>query len=409
MGNLTDVQLRNWIKAGVPLAKADGNGLTFTLSPKGTAAWVLRYRYGGKARELSLGRYPDISLAEARKQATAKRAEVQQGVNVAHAKQMAKLDAAAAVTVKALAEEWMQREIENRIKHPNVVRRVLDRYVVPKIGSLAVEEVRPAHIDKLLQAIIKADAPTVANDALRHIKRMFTFARKRHWVEFNPVADFTAADAGGTEQQRDRFLSQTELAALFKAMQDSPNFGRQNELAVTLLLLLCVRKMELLAAQWSEFDLAAGVWELPGERTKTGKSIRIPLPALAVDCLTELRVFACGSSYVFPARRVSRQSRFPHVSPDTLNMALKHLVVPDVAHFTVHDLRRTARTQLAGLGVSSDIAERALNHQIKGVEGRYNRHDYFEERRTALNLWANFLQACIGQRHWNVTPLRQSA
>jgi Arm DNA-binding domain len=83
MGALTDVRLRSWIRTGQPVAKADGGGLTFTLSAKGTAAWVLRYRFGGKPREMTIGRYPDITLAKARELATGARARVQQGADVA--------------------------------------------------------------------------------------------------------------------------------------------------------------------------------------------------------------------------------------------------------------------------------------------------------------------------------------
>ncbi|MFO1430518.1 MAG: tyrosine-type recombinase/integrase [Candidatus Competibacteraceae bacterium] len=405
MGKLTDVQLRTWIKAGKPIAKADGSGLTFTLSSKGTAAWVLRYYFAGKPRELTLGRYPELSLAEARRLAAEKRAEIQRGIDVATEKQRAKLNQATALTVRSLANEWFQREIVERVKYPQIIRRTLDRHILPHIGALPVEEVRPAHIDRALQAIVADGAPTVANDALRHIRRMFHFARKRHWIESNPAADFEAADAGGQEQPRERFLSRAEMVALFAAIRDTPNFGRENALAIKLLLALCVRKMELLAARWEEFDLDAGVWELPGERTKTGKTIRIPLVPQVIEWLKELRVFACGSPYLFPARRIIA-GRFPHVSPDTLNAALKRLNLAGIVHFVVHDLRRTARTHLAELGVSPEVAERALNHQIKGVEGRYNRHDYFQERRTALVLWASFIQTCEAAQDWNVVALK---
>ena len=100
MGRLTDIDLRNWIRAGKPTAKADGEGLTFTLSAKGTAAWTLRYSHGGKAKELTLGRYPDISLAKAREIASAKRVEIQQGVDVAAQKRHADQEAARAWTFR---------------------------------------------------------------------------------------------------------------------------------------------------------------------------------------------------------------------------------------------------------------------------------------------------------------------
>lgn len=93
---------------------------------------------------------------------------------------------------------------------------------------------------------------------------------------------------------------------------------------------------------------------------------------------------------------VPRKNRFEHISPDTLNVALKRLSLDEIEHFTVHDMRRTARTHMAALGVDRFVAERALNHKVRDVEGVYNQHDYFEERKKALTQWAMML-AAIGQ------------
>lgn len=112
MGTIRDVQLRNWVTAGKPVAKSDGDGLTFTLSATGTASWVLRYRMSGKQRELTLGRYPDLSIAAARKLAAERRVEVQQGVDVARKKQKTKLESARAWTFKRLADDYLTRASE---------------------------------------------------------------------------------------------------------------------------------------------------------------------------------------------------------------------------------------------------------------------------------------------------------
>ena len=109
MGKLTDVQIKNWVKAGKPVAIADGDGLTFTLSAKGTAAWTLRFYLAGKRKELTLGRYPDMSLSRAREIASAKRVEVQQGVDVAAQKRNAKQEAAGAWTFRKLAEDYFAK------------------------------------------------------------------------------------------------------------------------------------------------------------------------------------------------------------------------------------------------------------------------------------------------------------
>ncbi|MBQ1767459.1 MAG: site-specific integrase, partial [Aquincola sp.] len=223
-------------------------------------------------------------------------------------------------------------------------------------------------------------------------------AVRNQWMDRNPAADFDQIDAGGEEEARERWLTLEELHQLAQAMRTTPNFGRENELAVWLLLALCVRKMELLSARWEAFDLDAGIWTLGREYTKTRTPIRIPLADPVIAWLKEAKVFAFGKPHVFPARRLvrsrmgqPRKNRYDHVSPDTLNVALKRLNLLDIEHFTVHDMRRTARTHLAGLGVDRFVAERSLNHKLRNVEGVYDRHDYFAERAAALAAWASLL------------------
>jgi integrase len=243
----------------------------------------------------------------------------------------------------------------------------------------------------MLRAVVKRGAPTIANDVLRWVRRMFDFAIKRQLVRFNPAAAFDLADAGGKELARERALSRDEFVKLFEAMQQAKGFSVQNELTVKLLSLLAVRKGELIAARWDEFELEsdAPVWHLPGQRTKTGQPLDIPLPTMAVEWLHKLKELACNADYVLPARKL--QSRMlPHAGESTLGVAMGK-VKHGLSHFTVHDFRRTARTRLAALGVEPHVAERCLNHKLKGVEGIYNRHDYFEERRRALEAWGTLL------------------
>jgi integrase len=285
------------------------------------------------------------------------------------------------------------------------VARVLRKHINPVIGAVAPPDVLPAHVDRVLTRIVAGGAPTVANDALRYMSRMFRMAVRNLWIERNPAADFDLLDAGGDEVSRDRWLTMEELQQLAQAMRTTPNFGRENELAVWLLLALCVRKMELLSARWDAFDLEAGVWTLARENTKTRASIRIPLAKPVIAWLKEAKVFSFGKAYVFPARRLVhrrlgalRKNRFEHVGPDTLNVALRRLLLADFERFTVHDMRRTARTHLAGMGVDRFVAERSLNHKLSNVEGVYDRHDYFAERHAALSAWAAALAEVAAER-----------
>lgn len=197
-----------------------------------------------------------------------------------------------------------------------------------------------------------------------------------------------------------------ELGHAFKVFRDnSTSFTRDNYLACALLVTLGVRKTELTEAKWEEMDLNNGLWKLPAERSKTGTVITIPLPLIVVDWLSELQIRACGSEYVFPNRRSAKN---PHMGKDTLNRAISKMFgreagrekqppnqMGDMDLFTVHDLRRTCRSLLAAEGVAPHVAERCLNHKLRGIEGVYNQHDYLEERREALTLIAERISPLI--------------
>jgi len=419
MGNLTDIQIRGWIKAGERFeARGDGRGLALTFRKDyAVPMWRFRYRFAGKARVMNLGSYREVSLADARKTVKELRARVSLGHDVAGEKKARKRDAVAkieaqknAITVAVLADEYFERNILGRWKHPNIVRSRIEKCIKPNIGGLLVADVKPAHIDTMLQTIVKRGAPTIANDVLRWIRRIFDYAVKRHMVEYNPASAFGLSDAGGKEDARTRALSRDELVKLFEAMRNASGVSVENALSFKLLLLLAVRKSELTGARLEEFDLDRAVWKLPAERTKTGAAIDIPLSAQAVDSLRELARLAGGSEYLLPARK--RQERMlPHIHENTLNVGLSKVrrLMVGVERFNIHDFRRTARTHLAALGVDPHIAERCLNHKIKGIEGIYNRHDYFPERRDALAKWAQLVESCETGKHLNVVPIKRAA
>lgn len=393
---LIDSKLRRWIADGKPIARADGGGLTFTLSPAGTATWVLRYRYAKRARELTLGNYPDLSLQEARRRARIERAQVDAGHDVAALKQKRILARRKETSFREVAELWFQDEIKARIKHPHVVRRILDKDILPVLGKWPIKDIDGLLVHDMLRPIQKRKANAICNDALRFTRRIFTYARKRQYIPINPIADFTPkVDGGGSESARDRALSLEEVQQLFAAMRRTPNLGRENELAVKLLLALGVRKGELLRAQWSEFKFDIGRWELDGSRTKNRRSIWIPLAPQVVEWLKILKGMAAGHTHVFPTRKVQKR-RWPHVSPDTLNVALKR-VNHGLKDFTLHDFRRTVRTNLSAMGVERNIAERVLNHRLSGIETVYNVYDYYEQRKKALQLWVDKLVEIDGQ------------
>lgn len=349
---------------------------------------------------MSLGNYPGTSLADARRMVKEFRAQITlgrdpQGEKVERKRGAIKAreDLELAWTMSRLCDEYFSRYVEHRVKHPQIVKARMENDIKPVLGSRLVTDIRPHQIDALIKGIVARNAPSMANNTLRLLKKMFNLAIKLEVTEANPANVLGLEDAGGTAKPRDRSLTKDELATFLTAVTNTPGVGHQNIITLKLLLLLCVRKQELTQAKIEEFDLAEGLWSLPAARTKTGKAIDIPLSDWAVELISELKEMAWGGVYLLPARK-AQERMLPHIHEATLNVALaKVLARMDVPRFTIHDLRRTSRTHLSALGISSFVAERCLNHTLKGVEGIYDRHDFYEERKEALQKWSDFLRS----------------
>lgn len=414
MAELTDMKIRNWIKSNERFEmKSDGDGLYLSYRENfSSPIWRFRYRFAGKQRVMNIGSYRDVSLADARKIAKEYRARVSLGYDVAGEKQERKREAVAkieaeknAYTMARLADEFFQKRVLGIWKHPNIVRARIEKDIKPAIGHLRVEAVTPRDIEALLQSVVKRGAPTMANDVLRWLKRIFNHAIKMQIITHNPALAFEIADAGGQEKARKRNLTRDELAKLFLAMKTAKGFSIENEISIKLLLALAVRKGELIGAKWDEFNLDEGLWYLPEARTKTSAAITIPLSGQVVLWLKDLKRLSCGSEYVLPARKM-QDRMIPHISESTLSVAMskvKHGLEP----FTIHDMRRTAKTLLGSLGVQPHISERCLNHKIKGVEGIYDGYDYFEERKVALKALSDLLVQIENGAIENVIPIKR--
>jgi integrase len=187
-------------------------------------------------------------------------------------------------------------------------------------------------------------------------------------------------------------LTREELHLLLNA-----GMRRRNALTIRILLATAVRSAELYKARWEHFDLDEAQWHIP--KSKTGAAMDIPLAPIVVEWFKELRTLAGESAFVRPAHsrgRAARQGGDTHVSKDTIREAIGYWLdadKPAVSRFTPHDLRSTMKLHMRALGVPRDISEMCLNHKLSGVEGIYDRHTYFEERREALENWAAFGEA----------------
>jgi integrase len=394
MLKLNAKQLSALAKKGEPCRMPLGESLYFRVNKSGGTSFEVRYTIFGKRRFITLENpFPQLSLAEARIKAAEIKLQTRNGKDPLEQRKLE--EEKPFNQFRDLAEDWLA-EREKRIKTAYIYRRVYQKNIDPILGSLSPESIRPIDVRTVIQKIANSGRPAVANDALNYLKHIFRHGIKLGELQTNPADAFRYDDAGGIEKARTRALSEKDIKELFLVLnKQKDQVTRDNYLAIALLICLACRKMELLAAQWTEFKLDERIWSIPAERTKTGTTINIPLASQVVEWLHELKVRSAGSAYVFPSRRRSKRE---YVSPDTLNAAVSKLFSEEklvITHFTVHDLRRSARTLLASLKVPPHVSERCLNHKLKGVEGVYDQYDYFDERKDALSQLANLVAPLV--------------
>jgi integrase len=394
MSLLTDAAIRGWIARGEYFSKrrdSENLYLEFRESFK-FPVWKFRYKLDGRERKMSLGSFRDVGVAQARKVARELRARIALGEDPAESRKVKAEDRKRkeqedAWTVGALAMEWWERFIDGKCKHPGPPLALIRNHIIGNpIGSISLHKVRASDVDALLRFIaLERKAPTASTKVLRCLQKVFDFGVRTERMPMNPAALFTRADAGGQEKPKERFLTEREIHSLYQAMKTCGNVAIENILNIRLLLMLGVRTIEIREAAKAEFDLDAGLWHLPAERSKNGQGITIPLPPKAVDHIRMLFDLSGGSKYLMPVRYGYAGSSNTFATPGALRLALNRMRGHmDCAPFSPHDLRRTTRTLLAKLGVPHHVGELCLNHRVGGVSAVYNRHEYLEERREAL-------------------------
>lgn len=404
---LSDMQIRRWVAAGEPLAKSDGGGLTFTLSKAGTATWVLRYMREGRARELTIGNYPDITLAAARKLASEQRVAVDKGQDPAAQKRAERLKLRGAWTIKRLADDLKAKVLDSGKLADGTVKAKrwdLDKVILPRLGPQDVHTVTAEEIVEMLER--SGRGWTMQKRILSTTVQLFDHAIGRQLIKANPAAGIKLqALLGPRPATRKRvMLQEDELRQLLSSMGDE--IGEENSLGLKILLATCVRTVELVKARWEHIDFDRGTWFVPDESVKTRVGFLVPIVPTVAKWLRELELLADGSPWVMPARDHRRPGL--HLGRSTLSAALYRAFERGglgTRKFTPHDTRSTAKGHMRNLGVSREISEIALNHTLKGMEAVYDVREEIPERRRALELWAAFLSACEKGEVWNVVPI----
>lgn len=356
-------------------------GFGIKISAGGSRQWVTQYRDSlGKTRRQTLGRVDVLSLPAARKAAAETLARVRLGSDP-HVERKAAI-AAASVTFDMIVDRYLANA-EKRLRASSYgeVERHLKVHVKP-LHSLPIHGVRRADLAARLSEIAEERGPYAANRVRSSLSALFAWAVGAGIVENNPVIGSNKATA---ELARDRVLTDPELTAIWRACRDDDH-GR----ITRLLILLGQRRDEVACMTWSELDLAGGLWRLPAERTKNGRSHDVPLSHTALSLISETPAIE-NRDYLFGEGKgaFSGFSRAKRALDERTGLT---------AQWRLHDLRRTCATGMANLGTLPHVVEAVLNHVSgtrAGVAGIYNRASYSNEKRAALELWAKHVTALV--------------
>ncbi len=403
MSALTDVKIRNLKPKAKAFQVADGNGLVLEVRPNGQKAWLYRYRLYGRQEKLSIGSYPDLSLAEARSRHVDARKMVLANKSPAQAKQGEKRRLSDDLQiVRGLAKAYLEDHVA-KLASAKLAQAWIEKHILPTIGNKFIHEVTPADCIAVVERIKRRGAPAVARKVLEQLRGLFGYAVDRHLLTLNPAAQVRAAKIIGVKQSRDRYLKTAEIKRFLKALDAFPT-SQSNRIAFKLILLTLCRKGELVRARWEHIDLKRGEWRIPSANAKNRNEHIVYLSHQARELFRELQTLAGESPWVLPGRDLQH-----HISLTTLNQVtyvLRRLGEKwawlDDIH--IHDLRRTASTHLHEAGFVSDVIEKSMNHVIRGVRGVYNRAEYADQRRAMLQQWADMLDAWVTGAE--VVPMR---
>jgi integrase len=350
--------------------------------------WRLLTYVAGKAKTRKLGRYPDLSLKDARQKA-----------RDYHDDPLKFAEQSNPDHYKQVAENWVRRHVdENKLRSKPEIERILTKYIYPKWADRKFLDIRRGEINQLLDFVADHHGPSQADSALKVIRSISNFyaARNEHYV--SPIVRGMKRSKQSDRKQL-RFLNDDEIRAVWAACAQLGTFGRLVKVA----LLLGQRRGKLgsndAAMKWA--DISDGVWTINVEEREKGTASQIKLPQLVQDILNEQPPIA-GNPYVFPASTGGPFNAFSNGMT-----ALRDVLPYDMPNWSMHDLRRTTRKLMTRAAVRPDVAELAIGHSIKGIQQIYDDpREYHSMTDHAFECVAAEIEKVLNPQPSNVIPLR---
>lgn len=386
---LSDVTVRTTKPKAKQYKLADEKGLFLLVHPNGSKYWRQKYRYDGKEKLLALGVYPDISLAQARQRRDEARKLLALGVDPGQhrkAQKAARLDAAAN-SFEVIAREWLEHRKASvePAQHVKTLAR-MQNDVFPWLGRKPITSIEAADVLAVLKRVDARGARFTAHRIRSEVSQVFRYAIATTRAQRDPCPDLKGAIPAAQTENFAAITTPAQVGELLRAI-DGFRGTFPVQCALRLAPLLFVRPGELRKAKWSEIDLAKGEWKYTVSKTKTEHLV--PLAPQAVAVLQELYHMTGHREYVFPGARDPNRP----MSDAAINAALRRMGYDTKTEITGHGFRAMARTILAEqLHQKPEVIEHQLAHSVPDALGKaYNRTKFLKERKTMMQLWADYL------------------
>ena len=403
--SLTDTEVRKAKATEKAYRLSDSGSLYLWVTPAGGKLWRWAYKYEGKEKLMSFGKYPAVSLAFARERHAEARKLLALGLDPMAQRKAAKTaeKIAAGNSFQTIAGLWFEHwRVEKSRQHVDATRRRMEANILPLLGTRPIAEIEAPELVAMVKAIETRGAADLAKRALENTGQIFRYAIAHGYAKRNPASEIRPADIlKPTHKTNLARIDAKDLPGLLRAIEVYQG-THVTRLAMKLMALVFVRTSELIGAKWSEFDMEGARWNIPAERMKMRDPHIVPLATQAIEILEMLRTLTGVSEWLFPGDRVATKP----MSNNTILQALKRMGYQ--GRMTGHGFRGLASTILHEQGYDHEHIELQLAHAPRNaVSAAYNHALYLEPRAKMMQAWEDYLERT--QRGGVVLPFRGSA
>lgn len=368
----------------------DGRGLKLRILPSGTKQWQLNYYRptNGKRANFNLGRFPDVSLAQARKSANVARELIAQGIDPQEERNRKQQEYREnhEHTFLKVSKDWF--EIKKHDVTPDYavdIWRSLELHVFPQLSDIPVKDITAPKVIELLKPIEAKGSLETVKRLSQRLNEVMNFATNCGLIQANPLTGIRAAFKKPKKENM-AALTPAELPELMGALANA-SIKRTTRCLIEWQLHTMTRPSEASGARWDELDLENKIWIIPQERMKKRREHSIPLTEQMLALLEVMKPISGHREFIFPSDRDPKKP----CNSQTANMALKRMGF--AGRLVSHGLRSLASTTLNEQGFEADLIESALAHvDDNQIRGAYNRTDYLERRRPIMIWWSEHIE-----------------